>query len=77
MENKPIKTCVLKAGRRTYFFDVNLASNNKRYLRITESQAPAEGEEKGKRNSFLLFQEDLLSFQRSLNEIAEVVNQTA
>lgn len=67
---KPVKTSMLKCGKRTYFFDVNLASNNKKYLKITESKFEGEGQER-KRNSFLLFPEDAVNFQSRLNEIVE------
>lgn len=65
---KPVKSSVLKCGKRTYFFDVNLALNNKKYLKITESKFEGEGQER-KRNSFLLFPEDAINFQGRLNEI--------
>ena len=39
---KSVKTSMLKCGKRTYFFDINLASNNKRYLRVTESRFQEE-----------------------------------
>lgn len=65
---KPVKTSTLKCGRRTYFFDVNIASNSKRYLKITESQFLGEGQER-KRNSFVLFPEDVLNFQQRFEEI--------
>lgn len=67
---KSVKTSMLKCGKRTYFFDVNLASNNKKYLKITESKFEGEGQER-KRNSFLLFPEDAVNFQSRLNEIVE------
>ena len=65
---KPVKSSVLKCGRRTFFFDVNLASNNKKYLKITESAFVGENGER-KRNTFLLFQEDVPNFRERLNEI--------
>lgn len=65
MDRKSVKSSVLKCGKRTFFFDVNLASNNKKYLKITESQFVAEGQDR-KRNTFLLFPEDLKNFQSTL-----------
>jgi len=66
---KPIQSSTLKCGKRTFFFDVNLAKNNKRYLKITESAFVGENGER-KRNTFLLFQEDVPNFKEALNEIA-------
>lgn len=65
---KPVKSSVLKCGKRTYFFDVYLASNNKNYLKITESRFVEEGQDR-KRNSMLLFPDDVVNFQLRLNEI--------
>ena len=72
---KPVKSSILKCGKRTYFFDVNLASNNKRYLKITESKFVEEGQDR-KRNSFILFGDDVQNFQSRLNEAIGYVNQT-
>lgn len=66
-EKQPLKSSVLRAGRRTFFFDINLATNNKKYLKVTESRFVGEGDEK-KRNSFILFPEDIQNFQSRLNE---------
>lgn len=66
---EPVKSSVLKCGKRTYFFDVQLASNAKNYLKITESKFMGEGAER-KRNSFILFSQDLQNFQENLKEIA-------
>ena len=63
-----VKSAILKAGKRTFFFDVKLASNNKKYLKITESRFVEEGQDR-KRNSFILFPEDVLNFQQRFEEI--------
>lgn len=55
--------------KKTFFFDINVASNNKKYLKITESSFVGENGER-KRNTFLLFTEDVPMFQERLNEIA-------
>lgn len=73
---KPLKSSVLKAGKRTFFFDVNLASNNKRYLKITESRFEGEDKER-KRNSFILFSEDIPNFELRLTEAIGFINQSA
>jgi hypothetical protein len=66
---KPIKSSILKSGKRTFFFDINVAQNNKKYLKLTESQVPAKEGEKGKRSSFILFPEDVKNFKTSLEEV--------
>lgn len=70
---KPVESSVLKCGKRTYFFDVNVASNSNKYLKITESTFMGEGQDR-KRNTFLLFGEDVLQFKEQLNEIAGHLN---
>lgn len=67
---KPVKSSALKAGKRTYFFDVYLASNNKNYLKITESRFVEEGQDR-KRSTMFLFPDDAQNFQSRLNEMVE------
>ncbi len=69
-KKQPVKSATLKCGKRTFFFDVDVTSNHKRYLKITESRFMGEGE-KHQRNTFLLFPEDLINFQTSLSELSE------
>lgn len=65
-----VKSSMLRAGKRTFFFDVKLASNNKKYLKITESAYEGEGKER-RYNSFLLFPEQVVDFQQRLTEISQ------
>ena len=64
-----VKSSMLRAGKRTFFFDIKLASNNKKYLKITESSFEGEGKER-KYNSFLLWPENIVDFQQRLTEIS-------
>ncbi len=68
--NQSVKSSMLRAGKRTYFFNVKVASNNKKYLTITESTFEGEGKER-RYNSFLMFPESLVDFQQRLTEIRE------
>jgi len=63
-----VKSSMIKLGAKTIFFDVNVASNDKKYLKITASRFVGEGKERI-RNSFVLFAEDVGDFQKSLKEI--------
>ena len=65
----PVKSSTLKMGRQTIFFDVNIASNNRKYLKISESHFIGEGTER-RRSSFVLFPEQVQNFQSRLGEIA-------
>lgn len=70
---KPIKSSMVKMGKRNFFFDVYIASNSKKYLKITESRVPEVEGEKGKRSSFILFPEDVQSFHTTLSEMVGAI----
>mgnify|MGYP001579137480 CR=1 FL=1 len=57
---------MLRFGKRTYFFDISEAKNKSKYLRITESTFIKEGERK--RNSIILFKEDIKELIKAINE---------
>ena len=69
-----IKSSILKCGKKTYFFDVRVASNNKRYLKITESRLVEEGQP-SKRNSVVLFPEEVVNFQSRMTEISSFLSE--
>lgn len=71
--NASVKSSKFRVGKRTFFFDVNTASNKKNYLRITESRFVEEGKDRI-RNSVVLFPEDLLDFQKNLKEVISYVS---
>jgi hypothetical protein len=68
-KSNKIKSTHIRFGARTYFFDVNQAENNKKYLKITESKFNGEGKERTY-NSFFLLPDDIKEFQRSLLEVS-------
>ena len=67
-EKNKVKSSYFRIGAKTFFFDVNLASNNNRYLKVTESRYMGEGAE-SIRNSVVIFPEQIEDFQRSLKEM--------
>ncbi|MBL0333600.1 MAG: DUF3276 family protein [Chlorobiota bacterium] len=61
MENaNELKTIQIRAGKRTYFIDVNTASNGNKYLKINESLYESEG--KYKRNGIMVFENHIKEF---------------
>ena len=68
-----VKSSILKMGAKTIFFDVNLASNDKKYLKITESRFAGEGNDRVRR-SVVLFPENIEGFEKSLKEMAGYLN---
>ena len=63
-----VKSSVLKAGAKTFFFDVNIASNDKKYLKITESRFAGEGNDRV-RNSVVVFPEQIQGFTQNLKDM--------
>ena len=68
-----VKSQTFRIGSRTFFFDVNVASNNKKYLRVTESRFMGDGKDRV-RNSVVLFPEDIQDFSKNLKEVAGYLN---
>jgi len=68
-DNKSIKSEMIRCGKRTYFFDVKLAANNKRYLKITETRLIEQGEPR-KRNIIMIFPEDIERFRSVFNQVS-------
>lgn len=70
---KSVKSSKFRMGAKTYFFDVNVASNDKKYLKITESRFMGEGADRI-RNSVVLFPENIQDFQKNLKEMIGYLN---
>ena len=68
-----VKSSILKMGAKTIFFDVNLAANDKKYLKITESRFAGEGSDRV-RSSVVLFPENIEGFEKSLKEMSRFLN---
>lgn len=68
-----VKSSMLRAGKRTFFFDVKVASNDKKYLKITELVFEGEGKER-RYNSFLIWPENLTDFQQRLTEVSNLLS---
>ncbi len=66
---------ILKAGRRTYFFDVKATKQDDYYLTITESKkyTSDNGSYYYKKHKIYLYKEDFEEFQDLLNEVTEFI----
>ncbi len=62
----------LKAGDRTYFFDVKAAKNNSKYLTIAETRRSKEDEKKFTRSSVMIFENQVENFRNALTEAIDV-----
>ena len=67
--NEEIYKSTVRAGSRTYFFDVKKASNGKLYLDINESKKKSDGT--FERHSVMVFPEDIKNFKNEIVEIYE------
>ena len=69
-QENEIFTKVLKAGRRTYFFDVRETKEGDYYLTITESKKNfnESGEATFEKHKIYLYKEDFKSFLEMFNE---------
>lgn len=68
-----IKSTTFRRGNKTFFFDVNIASNEKKYLKVTESRYMGEGADRV-RNSVVVFPEEVMDFQQYLKDIIGYLN---
>lgn len=75
MEQEDIFSKVMRAGRRTYFFDVRSTKAGDFYLTITESKkfTNDDGSFHYKKHKIYLYKEDFNEFQESLNEMINFV----
>ena len=65
----------LRAGRRTYFFDVKSTRADDYYLTITESKkhTNADGSVYFKKHKIFLYKEDFLEFKEILDEVTKFI----
>lgn len=75
LEKEEIFSKVLRAGRRTYFFDVRSTKADDYYVTITESKKFTEedGSFHFKKHKIYLYKEDFTSFKEILNEMTDFV----
>lgn len=75
LEKEEIFSKVLRAGRRTYFFDVRATKADDYYITITESKKFTEedGSFHFKKHKIYLYKEDFASFAEILQEMTSYV----
>lgn len=74
-EKEDIFSKVLRAGRRTYFFDVRSTKADDYYITITESKKFTEedGSYHFKKHKIYLYKEDFAAFKEILEEMTDFV----
>ncbi|TYB77024.1 PUR family DNA/RNA-binding protein [Bizionia myxarmorum] len=75
LEKEEIFSKVLRAGRRTYFFDVRSTKAGDYYLTITESKkfTNDDGSYHYKKHKIYLYKEDFTEFNTILNEMTDYI----
>lgn len=75
LEKEEIFSKVLRAGRRTYFFDVRATRAEDYYITITESKKFTEddGSFHFKKHKIYLYKEDFAAFNEILNDMTNYV----
>ncbi|TNF44705.1 MAG: DUF3276 family protein [Bacteroidetes bacterium] len=74
--NQEIHSKVVRAGKRTYFFDVKSTRNEEFYLTITESKKKFEdnGNFHYEKHKIFLYKEDFQKFTECLQGIIDFIN---
>lgn len=74
-DNEEIFSKVLRAGRRTYFFDVRSTKAGDYYLTITESKkfTNDDGSFHFKKHKIYLYKEDFAGFTENLNDMTSYI----
>jgi thymidylate synthase len=75
MEREEIQSKVMRAGRRTYFFDVRATKAGDYYLTITESKkfTNDDGSYHYKKHKIYLYKEDFVEFRENLEEMTDFI----
>lgn len=75
MEKEEIFSKVLRAGRRTYFFDVRATKAEDYYLTITESKkfTNDDGSFHYKKHKIYIYKEDFSEFREILSEMTDYI----
>ena len=75
MDKEEIFSKVLRAGRRTYFFDVRSTKAEDQYLTITESKkfTNDDGSFHYKKHKIYLYKEDFSEFKDNLDEMIDFI----
>ena len=74
-ERDKIYTKAVKAGKRTYFFDMKKTRNEDFYLTITESKrkVDVEGVQNFEKHKVFLYKEDFEKFTEGLTEVINYI----
>lgn len=75
-ERFEVYTKVVRAGKRTYYFDVKKTRNNDYYLTITESKRVSDSADSAnafEKHKIFLYKEDFEKFENGLQNVIECI----
>lgn len=74
-DREEIYSKAVRAGKRTYFFDVKATRNNDYYLTITESKKrfDTDGNQNFEKHKIFLYKEDFEKFAEGLDEVVAYI----
>lgn len=75
-KNSEVYSKVVRAGKRTYFFDVKATKGNDLYLTLTESKKTTiDGKESYQKHKLFLYKEDFDKFQEGLADALDKIKE--
>lgn len=75
-KNGEVYSKVVRAGKRTYFFDVKATKGNDLYLTLTESKkSTIDGRESYQKHKIFLYKEDFEKFQEGLQDALDKIEE--
>jgi hypothetical protein len=76
-EQNEIYSKVVRAGKRTYFFDIKSTKGNDLYITLTESKKTFgnEGEENYQKHKIFLYKEDFEKFKEGLDDVLNKIEE--
>ena len=75
-KNSEVYSKVVRAGKRTYFFDVKSTKGNDLYLTLTESKKTTiDGRESYQKHKLFLYKEDFEKFQEGLTDALDKITE--
>ncbi len=68
-----VESFELRAGSRTYFFDVKETRSGEYYMVITESKKARDGQDRNERHRLFLYREDMEAFLEKMTEAKDLI----
>lgn len=74
--NDEVYSKAVRAGKRTYFFDIKSTRNNDLYLTLTESKKSSyDGKASYQKHKIFLYKEDFEKFTKGFEEVMNKLNE--